>query len=175
MTEKLTVNCEVVCDDKKEHRFLSKRIWDKTLPAVCVVTLNPSSCNPFETDLTTMLILNNVYRLGGIGGVYFVNLFSKVTTKLSSEGYSEEKTFYEKNFKCMADTAKICDKVIIAWGSAGKTNKKVQERESEVLDLLGQYPEKLFVIANETGNVGIHPLHPSVRAKWILQKHTNLQ
>ena len=78
MTEKSTIDCEALFDESRSHRFIWKRVWKKDLPIACVITLNPNSDDCFELDLTSMLILNNVYRLQKFGGVCVVNLFSKI-------------------------------------------------------------------------------------------------
>lgn len=169
MSEKFNETCEIICDDKKKNRFIVKRRWDKNLPVACVITLNPSSCEPFELDLTTMLILNNIHKLGKFGGVDLVNLFSTVTMKLLSADCSNDLSA-EKNIDCIVKSAKGADSIIIAWGSAGKTNRAIAQREKEVLSCLISYSDKLFFIGDGSNDFR-HPLCPSVRSQWDLYQY----
>ena len=168
MKEKFTVDCEAVFDENRSHRFIWKRVWKKDLPVACVITLNPGSDDCFELDLTSMLILNNVYRLRKYGGVSVVNLFSKITGKLTKDDYVENDVD-SKNIKYIQKAAESADTVIIAWGKSGETNNHIKEREETVLNVLSEYKDKLVWIGDDYGNNGLHPLYPSVRKSWRLR------
>ncbi len=168
MTEKSTIDCEAVFDESRSHRFLWKRVWKKDLPIACVVTLNPNSDDCFELDLTSMLILNNVYRLQKFGGVCVVNLFSKITGKLTRDDYTEDE-MHAKNIKHIKKAAEGSDVVIVAWGKSGETCNYIKEREDDVLNVLSEFKDKLMWIGDNYGNNGLHPLCPSVRKSWCLR------
>lgn len=68
---------KVIEEDSGAHRYVLERIWDDKQPIVTVITLYPSSSELVITDTTTMLVTNNVYKLG-FGGFLSVNLYSKI-------------------------------------------------------------------------------------------------
>lgn len=68
---------KVIEEDSGTHRYVLERIWDAKQPIVTVITLYPSSSELVITDTTTMLVTNNVYKLG-FGGFFSVNLYSKI-------------------------------------------------------------------------------------------------
>lgn len=68
---------KVIEEDSGAHRYVLERIWDDKQPIVAVITLYPSSSELVITDTTTMLVTNNVYKLG-FGGFLSVKLYSKV-------------------------------------------------------------------------------------------------
>ena len=60
-------------------------------------------------------------------------------------------------------------KVILGWGSVGESNKRIADRQKEVLKLLKPFKEKLVTIADSKGRSGYHPLAPQIYAKWVLK------
>lgn len=168
MTEKSTILCEAVYNEDKTHRFAWKRVWDSKKPELCVITLNPNSDNVFELDLTSMLITNNVYHLSEFGGVNVVNLFSTLTDKLRINDLNEPEDMMKTNLKYIKKIASECKAVIIAWGKSAQSNKYIKERRKLVLSELEPLADKLFTIVDYNGEVGLHPLTPSVRKGWSL-------
>ena len=67
----------------------------------------------------------------------------------------------------IAQYAEKSDIIIIAWGSIGNYSQRIRDRQDELLEVLEPYAEKLYQI----GTKGFHPLTPSVRTKWDLQKY----
>ena len=63
------------------------------------------------------------------------------------------------------ESAEKADKIIIGWGTVGKHNQRIRERENTVLEMLKPYKDKLFQI----GENGCHPLTPTVRNEWVLE------
>lgn len=60
-------------------------------------------------------------------------------------------------------------KAIVAWGKAINTNARIEERALQVLNMLEEHKEKLYVISDGT-RTGLHPLTPSIRGEWFLEK-----
>ena len=169
ITEKDTIKCEAVFNDERTHRFLWKQVWNKDKPIACVIMINPCQANTVVTDTTTFLVVNNIYRLGDYGGVSIVNLFSLLTPKLSFK--ASGKLNDERNDEYIKKAAEEASTVILAWGKASDTNLRVAERAKQVIELLDTQKEKLRIISDGK-RMGMHPLTPSVRAKFILHDAT---
>ncbi|MBQ1196942.1 MAG: DUF1643 domain-containing protein [Clostridia bacterium] len=167
ITEKDTIKCEAVFSEDKVHRLLWKRVWNKDKPIACVISLNPALSDTIVTDTTTSLVVNNIAKLGEFGGVSIVNLFSLLTPKLHMQRARDidiNDLDNDNYIKKAADEASV---IILAWGRAGDTNVRIYNRADQVIALLKNHQEKFRVITD--GNrVALHPLTPSVRAKWVL-------
>ena len=127
--------------------------------------LNPCQADNIIADTTTSLVVNNVAKLGKYGGVEILNLYSKLTTKLSFKEPDEELNDKENDSYIL----KLSSKTIIAWGKASNSNTRIEERAVQVIKLLLPYQEKLYMISDGS-RIGLHPLTPSIRSKWILEK-----
>ena len=171
-TEKATIKCEAVFSDDHAHRFLWKRVWEKSKPIATVIMLNPCESDGIITDTTTSLVINNVARLEeGFGGVAIVNLYSMLTSKLNFKWNSDADLNHEENDSYIMKAVEEASKVILAWGRAEDTNKRVEERAGELIKKMSKHKEKLFVISDGTGRYGMHPLTPALRNRWILESY----
>ena len=168
ITEKDTIKCEAIFSDDRTHRFLWKRVWDKDKPIISVIALNPCHSDNIVTDTTTSLIVNNVAKLSEYGGVEILNLYSKLTSKLSFKE-SDEDLNNEENDSFILKSVASSSKTILAWGKASANNSRIEERALEVINLLLPHKDKLYMISDGV-RLGLHPLTPSVRGKWILEK-----
>ena len=169
LTEKDVIKCESVFNDDRSHRFIWKRIWDKEKPSVAVVALNPAHADNTILDTTTGLIINNVARLEHYGGVEIVNLFSQLTPKLNFRWNSPAELNDPQNDSYILKAAEECQVVVLAWGKSADSNVNIEKRAVEVINLLQKHKDKLFVISDETGRSGLHPLTPALRNGWILE------
>ena len=167
ITEKTTIKGDAIFSDDKTHRFLWKRVWDKEKPVACVIMLNPASSTGIKTDLTSQLVLNNISNLEIYGGVIIVNLYSKITTKLNFKCNFPDELNLAENDSYIQKSAEEADVVILAWGKGIDTNKQITARVKEVLELLSAHKDKMKVISDGEKK-SLHPLVPSVRAKWLL-------
>lgn len=166
--EKDVIKCESVFNEDKTHRFLWKRVWDKDKPSVTVIMLNPSLSDNIVTDTTTALVVNNIASFGEYGGVEILNLFSVLTPKLRFPDV-EENLNVKENDSYILKSVEASAKTIIAWGRVVDSNAKIEERAVQVLNLLQKYKDKLYMISDGI-RIGIHPLTPSVRSSWTLEK-----
>ena len=135
-TEKATIKCEAVFSDDHAHRFLWKRVWEKSKPIATVIMLNPCESDGIITDTTTSLVINNVARLEEFGGVAIVNLYSMLTSKLNFKWNADSDLNHEENDGYIMKAAEEASKVILAWGRAEDTNKRVEERACELIKKL---------------------------------------
>lgn len=167
ITERETIKCEAIFNVERTHRFLLKRIWDKSKPLATVIMLNPCDADALLTDTTTYLVINNVARLEEFGGVIIVNLYSLLTSKLIFKWNPDEELSLYENDDYIKKASEEASKIILAWGKGVECNKRLAERAVQVLNNLMPYKEKLFVISDGE-RVGLHPLTPSIRNSWIL-------
>ncbi|MGN0606627.1 MAG: DUF1643 domain-containing protein [Oscillospiraceae bacterium] len=165
MLEEATVirNKAIFSDDKK-HRLLLHREWDNEKPSAMIIMINPNSADNLSMDMTTMLVVNNLNRLD-FGSVDIVNLYTRITPKIHFRFYSDEDLLHPDNDTMILESAEKADKIIIGWGTVGKHNQRIRERENTVLEMLKPYKDKLFQI----GENGCHPLTPTVRNEWVLE------
>lgn len=171
ITEKTIIKCEDVFSEDHTHRFLWKRVWEKSKPIATVIMLNPCDSDGIITDTTTTLVVNNVARLEEFGGVAIVNLYSMLTSKLNFRWNSDEDLNHQENDSYIIKACEEASKVILAWGRAEDTNKRVEERVNEVIGKLSKHKDKLFVISDGAGRYGMHPLTPALRNRWILESY----
>ena len=169
ITEKDTIKCEAVFNDEHTHRFWWKRVWCKEKPLAAVIMLNPCEADTLVSDTSTALVTNNIARLEEYGGVIIINLFSILTTKLEFRWNSDEELNQPENDSYIKKAAEDCKTVILAWGRGAAGNQRISNRVEQVLELLKPQEEKLWVITDGIRK-GLHPLTPSVRTEWLLEK-----
>lgn len=133
--------------------------------------LNPCESDGIITDTTTSLVINNVARLEEFGGVAIVNFYSMLTSKLNFRWNADSDLNHEENDAYIMKAVEEASKVILAWGRAEDTNKRVEDRASEVIKKLSKYKDKLFVISDGAGRYGMHPLTPALRNRWLLEPY----
>ena len=169
ITEKDTIKCEAVFNDERTHRYLCKRVWNKDKPCIAVIMLNPCMSDNIVNDTTTSLVINNVASLEEYGGVHILNLYSMLTNKLCFRYNSDDDLSHKDNDACIVKSAQECSKVILAWGKTQDTNQRIGERAVKVINLLMPYADKLYQLSDGK-RTGLHPLTPSIRAQWRLEK-----
>ena len=81
-TETTVMKSKALFSDNGEHRLLLRREWDKNGKAAMIIMINPNTADTLCMDMTTMLVLNNLHKLG-FGSVNIVNLYSRILPKLS--------------------------------------------------------------------------------------------
>jgi hypothetical protein len=154
---------KAIFHDTEEHRFILEKTWDREKPAIAIIMLYPCTNDGIQTDLTTMLTINNSAKQG-YGSVIIWNMFSKINCDVRTE----EEPNLPENDAHIVQGASTVDRIILAYGKGGESNKKVLKRQYEILRLLEPFKEKLVVIADAVGNKGYNPLTPSIRNNWKL-------
>ncbi|UJF15959.1 DUF1643 domain-containing protein [Jeotgalibaca sp. MA1X17-3] len=176
MVKELTMNItsKVIEEDSGEHRYVLEKVWDTKRPMATVITLYPSTSELVIADTTTMLITNNVYKLG-YGGYFSVNLFSKVNlpdSPMKKRSRRNYKTATNKtNDEYILECCKKSDVVILAHGSLPSKNKQVKQRLEKILNSLKKdgLMKKTKTLIHPTKKIGCHPLAPNVRNNWLLE------
>lgn len=119
-TETSNIRSKAIFSDDGEHRLLLWKEWDKDKPTAMIIMINPSTADTLNMDLTTMLTINNLNVLG-YGSVNIVNLYSRITDKLSLRFNSDEDLLDENNDGVIVKYAEKSDVIIIAWAVLGIT------------------------------------------------------
>ena len=134
-----------------------------------VIMLNPCMADNIVTDTTTFLVVNNIAKFERYGGVEILNLYSKITSKLRFSEECDNELNDKENDTYILKSVESSEQTILAWGKATNTNARIEERAVQVVNLLKPYRDKLYVITDGV-RTGLHPLTPSVRGEWILNK-----
>ncbi len=161
--ETKVIKSKALFSDDGQHRFLLCKEWDKNKKSAMIIMINPNTADTLNYDLTTMLVINNLNKLG-FGTVNIVNLYSRIMEKLSLRFNSDEDLLESDTDKIIEQYATMSDAIIIAWGCVGKNSQRVRDRQSE---LLKNHANKLYKIGEE----GFHPLTPAVRNEWELEPY----
>ena len=161
LEETTTIRSKAIFSDDKEHRLLLRKEWNNEKPSAMVIMINPNTADTVNFDMTTMLVINNLHKLG-FGSVNIVNLYSRIMEKLDLRfnGDDEADDVFEQY-------AAMSDAIIIAWGTIGKNTLRVRERQKYLLELIEQHANKMYQI----GKNACHPLTPAVRREWVLEPY----
>ena len=165
-TETTIIKSKAMFSDDGEHRFLLRREWNEEKKFAMIIMINPNTADTLNVDLTTMLVLNNLNKLG-FGSVNIVNLYSRIMPKLSLRFNSDYDLIANECDGIIEQYAAMSDAIIIAWGSVGNNSQRVRERQADLLEILRPYANKLYKI----GKDGYHPLTPAVRNNWELEPY----
>lgn len=130
----------------RKYRYALWRIWDKSLPLVMIIGLNPSRASESKNDNTITKVIK-VAKNNGFGGVYMMNLFAYITP------YPEEleKCKYPvgDNDSWLKKIAVKCDCIVFAWGNFNQA----KERSREVIKM---FHSPYCFVQNKNGS----PKHP---------------
>lgn len=164
LTETTVLKSKALFSDDRKHRLLLKKEWDSNKPNAMIIMINPNTADTTNADMTTMLVLNNLCKLG-FGSVSIVNLYSRITEKLSLRFNSDDDLIDHDTDRVIEEYAAMSNAIIIAWGSIGRNTQRVRERQQELLEMLSVHKNKFYKI----GKDGCHPLTPAVRSGWELE------
>ena len=142
----------------KKYRFVLWRIWDKTLPAVMFIGLNPSTANESKNDPTITRVVKFASDWG-FGGVYMLNLFTYVTAYPKELVQCQDPLLNADKY--LIEYAAKADKIIFAWGNF----QEAQERGKQAMQMFTGYALHI----NKNGSPK-HPLYVKQDVKPILIK-----
>ncbi len=165
-TETTIMKSKALFSDDGEHRLLLWKEWDKDKPAAMIIMIHPNTADDLIVDHTTMLVMNNLHRLG-YGCANIVNLYSRIMDRLSLRFNSDEDLLSAENDKLIEEYAEKSDVIIIAWGSIGNHSQRIRDRQADLLKKLKPYADKLCQI----GDKRYHPLTPIIRTNWKLKQY----
>ena len=154
---------EAVFSDDGLKRYILKKTRDESKPKVAVIMLAPSEASTVSLDNSSMLVLNNSYRLG-YGGVTILNLFATLNDFSLRQAEMED----AENMDAILQTCQEADAVVYAPGVGKASSKAFQRRQEQVLSVLAPMEGKLHCLCDEEGKARLqHPLSPAVRT-WYL-------
>ena len=133
LTEKGTLNTEVIFNERKTERYLLRKVWDESKPIVSLIMTNPSIADVVSVDMTTLYVINNLYRLDEYGGVDILNMTSQITSKVDTKNGI---TLSDTNAEYILKSAETSDKVILAFGRIGENNKKIRLVQMKLIEKL---------------------------------------
>ena len=158
-----TLVTEAVFSDDGLKRYALKKTWDESKPKLAVIMLAPSDASAVSLDNTSMLVLNNSFRLG-YGSVTILNLFATLSdfSLKQAEGADAE------NMDAIVTACQEADAIVYAPGVGKASNKVFQKRQEQVLSALRPLERKLHCLCDADGKARLqHPLSPTVRT-WYL-------
>lgn len=139
----------------RKYRSLLWRRWEKSMPKLNLIMLNPSKAGAVESDPTVTRQIERAKRLG-CGSLYVTNAFDLVATDPKDMKANAEPT-REINDLAIQLTAEGClasgGMVIAAWGP----HAKHRDRHNELLKILAGVPLHALVVTKD-GFPG-HPLY----------------
>lgn len=164
-----SINVEVIESEDHQHRFVLQKSWNKRKPMATIITLYPGGADLVVSDMTQMLITNELYKKG-FGGFYSVNLFSEIGLyKKTSKKMKDVNNVV--NNEIILECAKKSKQVIFAWGSLPKKNALVNSHVENLVETLSGIKEKCVVLSDDIGEGCYHPLASKVRYNWKLSQY----
>lgn len=130
-----------------KYRYSLWRIWDRSLPLVMCIGLNPSTANAEKND-PTIINLIKMLTILGFGGFYMTNLFALISSKPEALLTCDDPI--GDNDKKLQEIKLMCEEIIVCWGSF----KQAEERIKQVLPM---FPNAKCFGWNKN-NTPFHPL-----------------
>jgi hypothetical protein len=115
-----------------EYRYTLSRTWDKSLPRVLFIGLNPSTADDQRDDPTVRRCIGFASEWG-YGGLILVNLFAYRSTDPNGLTEVDDPIGPENDRWISVEQAKA-DRVVAAWGNHGV----LLNRDTAVLESLNQ-------------------------------------
>lgn len=147
--------------EDRKYRYSLWRIWDKTLPLVMFIGLNPSTANESTDDATIRRVKTIAANLG-YGGVYMMNCFVYIST--DPKGLVIDIISCCLNDNLLIEVSKKCKDVIFAWGNFDVV--KTTGRDAELIEM---FPNAKALQINKNGSPK-HPLYCKSDIQPILFK-----
>ena len=133
----------------RKYRYTLWRFWDRSLPKVMFLGLNPSTADEIKNDPTVTRCINYA-KLWGFGGMYMMNIFAFRTT-YPVELKKANDPIGKNNNSWIMKISKDVDKCIGAWGNDGN----FMSRHETICKII---PELYCLKINQSGQPS-HPLY----------------
>jgi len=163
------VKTDAYISDCTKYRYWLTRVWDKDLPRVMYVLLNPSTADHTINDPTVRKCMG--FAKGwGYGSIEIVNLYAYRATKPANlhqmiKGFNGSKGSDNKKYCCpigpendkhIKEASERADLIVVGWGNNAS---RYRSRREDVLELLKGKEIKCISITAE-----IQPCHPLMLA-----------
>lgn len=150
----------------RRYRYHLWRRWDKTLPSLAFLMLNPSVAAEDEDDPTITRCITRA-RKTGYGALEVVNLFALVSTDPRRLYAPGEDPIGPENDRIITDVVLSCGTLVCAWSA----HARHLGRETAVLDLLQRLSVTPHVLTINKDGTPRHPLYISydiTPRPWVL-------
>lgn len=131
-----------------KYRYSLWRIWDKSLPLVMFIGLNPSTANATVNDPTILSVMR-IATHNGYGGAYMTNCWPYIAT----EPKLLKRTIFSdlQNDENLMIIKSKCKDIVFAWGAF-----KIVQQTGRDKELVEMFPLALAIGLNADGS----PMHP---------------
>jgi hypothetical protein len=103
----------------RKYRYWLERIWDRSLPALIMVMMNPSIADETANDPTVERCERRA-RMKGYGRLIVVNLMAVIETDSKKLRHMPSSTrFGPRNENALLDALKVDGDIICGWGKPG--------------------------------------------------------
>lgn len=109
------------------YRYLLLRVWDRSLPLVGWVMLNPSIADAKVDDPTITRVMIRT-QMWGFGGILVGNAFAQIATYPEDLGAGGVDPVGDENEAWLQEISVRCPMVVCAWGS----HRRMRDRGPEV-------------------------------------------
>ncbi|QQK09017.1 DUF1643 domain-containing protein [Miniphocaeibacter halophilus] len=166
VTENINIQTEIFKSKNNKYRYLLSKTWNDKKDKYMVITLYPSNSSILNEDMTTRIIFNELAKYE-VGSIIYTNLYPSNDIKnISKEAFNE-------NDNILVEQAKLCSKIIFAWGTLSETNRTVRSRTLEIIKLFENIKSDIYYLTDKKKEKMYHPLNPKIRNNWVLEKYTN--
>ena len=135
----------------RRYRYSLWRGWNKDLPLVAVIGLNPSTADEIDDDPTIRRCIAYAKR-EGFGGLVMLNLFARRSTDPKQLRKVADPVGID-NDKVLKEYHALAERTIAAWGVHGG----MSYRDMEVIRLLARIGP-LYCLGRTKGGYPKHPL-----------------
>jgi len=121
----------------KPYRQWLSRTWTPGLPTALVIGINPNRATESEDDAMTNFLTRMLRNLKGsyrCGGFYLVNCFD-VRERQPKSLLKFENPSSNSNDDAIADKLKLCDFVVVSWGTTDY-GALIEERRAKLAQML---------------------------------------
>ena len=143
----------VFSDPDPTHRYLLRIVWDRSLPRLCFIMLNPSTATHLVNDPTVERCCRRA-RAAVYGGVSILNLYAfRSTDPRGLRTAPDPVGIYNDAF--LATEPRLCGRVIAGWGNHGSTGG----RSKAALGVILGAGASLYALDVTKSGEPIHPLY----------------
>jgi hypothetical protein len=141
----------------RKYRYALWRIWDRSLPLVMFVGLNPSKANEIAPDPTIKSVMR-IAKHNGFGGIYMMNCFPYISTNpddLKDHGNTAINDHWLYQFSSM------CECVVFAWGAF-----KIVKATGRDIEMRGMFKNAKCLEILKDGSPK-HPLYCKTTSQFV--------
>jgi hypothetical protein len=140
--------------DRREYRYVLRRVWDRSLPAAMFLMMNPSTADMYADD-PTVARCQSFARKWGCGCLYVTNAFAYRATH-QRELLAARDPVGPENDRHILAVAKRCQTIIVGYG---QPHRSLRQRGLDVCSLLKQHGHQLHALKLNINGTPRHPLY----------------